>query len=229
MSEEYQEEIETGVTDPAAGGEEGDEQPITREAFIAMRNDLTGKIDQLKDQTSLYKTQLTVLQSGRGAAAPEPADNDPFSGREEDDVITVAEMRRIMSQMSSQIGGSLGEARLAADKPDYTEVVQTHLPNYLQSNPEMIQVLRSLPPHSRPGLAYLFGTLDPNYQAKKNQAKLAKETSGDATRIAANKAKPNMAGKGGGSPLSRAGHYETMDDAELERTISQVKMGSSRR
>lgn len=228
MPDEYQEEMEAGVTDPAAGGEESDEQPITREAFIAMRNDLTGKLEQVRDQNSLYKTQLTVLQSGRGPRPTETDDHDPFSGREDDDVITVAEMRRIVSQMTSHIGGSLEEARLAANKSDYAEVVKNHLPNYLQSNPEMIRVLRSLPPVVRPGLAYLFGTLDPNYQAKKNQAKLATETSGDAARIAANKAKPNMAGKGGGSPLAKASLYESMDDAELERTIAKVKMGGSR-
>jgi hypothetical protein len=229
MPDEYQNELETGETDPAAGGEEGDDQPVTREAFIAMRNDLAGKLDQLKDQNALYKTQLTVLQGGMGPGKTAADDNDPFSGREDDDVITVAEMRQIISQITSHIGGSLGEARLAANKSDYAEVVKTHLPNYLQSNPEMIQVLRSLPPASRPSLAYLLGTLDPNYLAKKNQANLAHEPSGDAARIAANKAKPNMAGKGGGAPLGKASRYESMDDAELERTIAQVKMGTLRR
>jgi hypothetical protein len=228
MSDEDLLEDNTGETDPDAGGGEGDDLPITREAFIAMRKDLTGKIDQLKDQNSLYKTQLTVLQRGGGGERSAPPDDDPFSGREDDDVITVAEMRKIIGQMSSQIGGSLGEARLAANKSDYAEVVQTHLPSYLQSNPEMVQVLRALPPALRPALAYRLGTLAPEYAAKKSQLKLAGQPNEDAARIAANKAKPNMAGKGGGSPLAKAGLYETMDDAELERTIAQVKMGSSR-
>lgn len=227
MSEEELDQLETGELDPAAGGEE-DDGPITREAFIAMRKDLSGKIDQLTDQNSLYKTQLTVLQRGGGSSKAETAEDDPFSGREGDDVVTVAEMRRIIGQLGSQIGGSLGEVRVAANKPDYAEVVQNHLPNYLQSNPEFIQILRALPPSLRPNLAYQLGTLDPKYQARRNQDRLSREDNGDAAKIAANKRKPNLTGRGGGSPLSKASHYEGMDDAELERTIAQVKMGKIR-
>ena len=223
---------QTGVTDPAAGGEgagagEG-EEPITREAFIAMRQDLQGKIDQLSDQNTLYKTRLAVMDrgSGGGGESAPAAEPDPFKGREEDDVITVAEMRQILAQMNTNIGASLGELHMTARQgSDYEEVVKNHLPNYLQSHPEMVQVLRALPPHLRPSLAYEFGSLDPAYLAKKSQTRLDTGEHANAARIAANKGKPNLGGKGGGALLSKASLYESMSDADLEKTIAQVKSG----
>ncbi len=227
---------QTGVTDPDAGGGDqdlgaDDNQPITREAFIAMRQDLNNKLSQITDQNALYKTQLALLQNqgnnGNGGPRQE-ADDDPFSGRDEEDVVTVAEMRQILSRLGSQIGASIGELRQAANKSDYAEVVKTHLPNYLQSNPEMVQVLKALPPNQRPALAYTLGTMDPAYQAKKAKGRLDQGSHEDVNRIAANKRRPQLGGKGGGSPLAKANLYESMSDAELERTISQVKSGRLR-
>jgi hypothetical protein len=230
---------QAGVTDPDAGGEaaetgEGGE-PITREAFIAMRQDMQNKIETLSDQNTLYKTRLELLERGHGGGGqPAPANEpDIFEDREDDDVPTVGDLRRfdqrikgMFQQISTNLGASLGELRMTARQgSDYEEVVKNHLPIYLQSHPEMVEVLRALPPHLRPNLAYELGSLDPAYLAKKNQARLDKGAHGDVGRIEANKGKPHLGGKGGGAPLSKASLYESMSDAELEKTIAQVKSG----
>lgn len=222
----------TGVTDPDAGGrpqdQGADDEPITKEAFIALRQDLQNKIDELEDKNSLYKTQLHVFQSGGGNnAAPRPEDSDPFHGREDDDVVTVAEMRQIMSQMGASIGGTLGELRTASANTDYAEVVKTHLPNYLQKNPEMVAVLKALPPNLRPALAYKLGVQDPAYSAKKNKERLETDPSHDVRRIADNKRRPQPGGKGGGGPLAKAQLYESMSDEDFEKVLAKVKSGES--
>jgi hypothetical protein len=224
---------QSGVTDPDAGGgpqgddDDDDDQPVSREAFNARMQTLQDKIDELEDRNQLYKTQLSVYQgAGGGQQGPARAQNqDPFADREDDDVVTVAEMKQILGRLMAGFNASLGEVRTASVKTDYAEVVKTHLPNYLEANPEMIPVLKALPADQRPALAYQLGTLDPAYQAKKTKTKLEAEPNPDLDRINANKRKPQPGGKGGGGPLGKAQMYATMSDEELERTLARVKSG----
>lgn len=218
--------------DPAAGdkGKEGlqDDQPgtISLEKHNATLADLQQQINNLADENRLYRVQMQMGRGGGdGGDKPGAGEDGFFQGREDEDVITVGELRSFESHLRQQFGGAMGEMQLAGQKADYQEVVQTHLPNFLRANPQYIRILRSALPQDRPRMAYDLGIQDPAYQAKKNKERLETDANPNAEAIRRNKQKPNLGGKGGRSPLSQAGRFEAMSDEELEKQIDKVMAG----
>lgn len=224
-----EDDVNTGVTDPDAGGGKQDDdqdQPVTREAFVAMRKDLQIKIDELSDQNQLLRAHFNMGRQGGGAGREASGEaDDPLKDRDGEDVLTVAEYRQLRARDRAQIAALVGEMRQSHQAKDYAEVIKTHLPNYLKDHPEDLALLQATLPEARPRLAYLLGTRDPAYQAKKSKEKL--ETGGheDAARIAANKGKPNLAGKGDRAAVSAQERFGKMSDQEFERHIANVKAG----
>lgn len=226
--------VDAGEKDHAAGGpddsgkEEGQET-IALEEHTAKVGDLQRQVEELTDQNRVYRAQINLGREGGGGGNKAGAqDSGFFAGRDEEDVPTVGELRQFEQHLRQEFGGAMGEIQLSGQKTDYQEVVSNHLPNFLRANPYYIQVLRSTPPQLRPRLAYDLGIQDPAYQVKKNKDRLEKDPNLEAEAIARNLKKPKLGGKGGGSPLSQASHFEAMDMGdELEKEIARVLMGVS--
>jgi hypothetical protein len=232
-------DLQTGETGSAAGGEDDDDDllqgvevvdgKVDRAAVIAMRRDLNEKLARLAeenegllDQNALYRANL---RSGPARSPEKQATAaDPyFEGRDDEDVVTVAEMKRILASERSMLSAGLSELAFGKTQADYETVIKKHLPNVLRTSPEMMDVINATHPSKRHITAYLIGQQDPKYRQGQAAAQLEKGAHEDARKIAANKGKPNLAAAKGAAGLSAAARYESMTDQELEAEIARVK------
>jgi len=218
--------IETGdKVDPDAGDrtDKGD-QTVPVSVVQSMReelNELKGQLQTAQDQVRLYQANVSQSQEtqGQGQQQQDRGEGGLLSGREDDDVLTVEDAKRLISAMDSRLGQVVGELTTFAQKGDYQEVIEKHLPNVIKSNPALIEAIRTSKNPSI--LAYELGKTDPEYQKK-----LAEKAQGETqTQIDKNLQKPGSASQagGGGGGLSSADQFAQMDDDKLEEHIANVK------
>jgi len=207
----------------AAGGqgeEEGQTVPVS--ALQAVREELQGVKEQLQasqDQIRLY--QANPPQGGQQQQQQGQVEQgtEGLAGMEDDDVITVADAKKLAAGLEARVGAVIGEMAMAAQNPDYNDVITNHLPKVIQANPALAQAIKSS--QNPYVLAYELGKTNPEY-VKKLAEKGQQET---ITTIEENLAKPGSASAagGGGGGISKADQYAQMSDDDLEKEIDAVK------
>ena len=206
----------------AAGGEgegEGEGQTVPVSVVQSIREEMSQVKDQLQvaqDQIRLYQANAETRQAeGEGAGKK----GEVLTDMEDDDVITVADAKKLVAQVEAKVDKVLGEVTLSSQKSDYAEVIQNHLPVVLRANPALIDAIStSKNPHL---LAYEIGKQDPEYVkkvAEKGQSEAARKAEENAN-------KPGSASQagGGGGGLTKADQFEKMSDDDLEKHIESVK------
>ena len=249
--------------DPAAGGQGAQGQPTGdhQEEMVPVSvvqgirtelNDQKRLNESLQDQINLYKVNAVTGQQQPGPAGPAaPQQGDAFEGMGEDEVLTVADAKKIFGGLGTQLGNTIRDMQMGITNSDYATVVTKHLPNVLKTNPALAQAIRT---SANPQLlAYTLAKTDPDYLKEQTgdtipsgleavlnranvpadmKATILKEFSGsgesadpNVQKIIENAEKPGSAGAAAGASagLTGADYYANMSDEELEKRIDDVK------
>lgn len=62
---------------------------------------------------------------------------DPYDNLQDDDVLTVGEAKKFMSQIQKNYSQSVEELKMQQAYPDYAETVKKYLPDVIKENPEL--------------------------------------------------------------------------------------------
>lgn len=213
MSEE---EI-TGANNPAAGDEDKQEQTVPVSVVQGLREELK----ELKETNAVYRAQL---MAGQQPQAQEPAPKNPLDDIGDDDVLTGADLKRLVPSIVGPLSQQISQVSVQGSKPDFEKVITKHLPKVLEAKPHLGNMLKSIKdPGQRLLMAYEFGVTDPAYTAATVTAGFEEE----AKKAEANASKPgslgNVKGQGSKSPEMR---YANMTDDEIEAKYQQVVYGS---
>jgi len=214
--------------------------------------------EELKSWKDIAREQQQTIQSlqaptGKTADGGTPTkEEDPvekaFAGMENDDVVTVESVKKIVSALTQSApkaktgpDPAVAELAVAMEYPEYRQVVKDYLPELLKQKPHLASAIRN---SENPYLTALdLAKTSPKYlkdQAAANGKKTDDESilneekgsGADKETDAAKKAMENLekpgtghefGGAGGG--LGKAHLYESMSDEDFEKRVAEVKRG----
>lgn len=177
----------------------------------------------------VLKQHVQTLQGQISAKEEKP---DAFASLEDDNVITVREVKALVSDLkaslSKQTNASnttndavVAELQVKVDHPDYLEVINKNLVNVLTAIPQLRTAIASAPEQHRPLLAYTIGTMDAEYKKKADEV----AHSEIAKRLQANANKPGSvhiaSGAADDTDLAKVIANESQPD--FEKRIASVK------
>jgi hypothetical protein len=121
------------------------------------------------------------------------------------------------------------EMQMRQTHSDYDDVIQNHLPQVIQQNPEAkqdiafaYQAYMAGMPNNLAQLAYEWGKTSPTY----GQQQQSQQMSQQAQQIQQNLQKPgSLSQAGGGGAMDRSNFYATASDEEIERREREVLSG----
>lgn len=191
------------------------------------RQALEEKVRMLEENIALYKANLSSIEP-KSQPKETKAEEDLFSGLDEDDVLTVREMKNILKKQAESLerekqaliqslGGTISEVQMMLTYPDYKDVITKHLPNVLKEKPHLRQaIVNSSNPYM---LAYELGKLDPEYTKSKKMDEIDMKSQ----KIIENLSKPQLGGAKGKGAADLVNHYLNLTDEQLEERIAQIK------
>lgn len=212
MSEQ---EFQNSYAPAAEGTEEPSQQTVSLEVVKAIREELKeskAKTAQLEAEMNIYRSNMTQNQTTTKEKEP-----DPFDGLDDDDAVSVAEVRKVLSGVEKRVKDALGQVSLQVQAPDLKEVLEKHTKPLIQANPALADIIKSSPnPYQT---AYLLGKI---YSSNSGGS-----TNATARKIEDNLNKPGDPGSagGGGFAINKAKRYESMSDEDFEREMERIKRG----
>ncbi len=225
MGKELDPETGEEIQDPAAGDQDDQQDQEEEKVPVSAVKGIREELNQVKAQLQASQDQVRLYQANAPQQQPQSQEgtqskpDQVLEGMEDDDVITVADARKLARNLKAEVGTVLSELSMAARVPDYEEVISKHLPKVLQANPALAQAIRT---SANPAiLAYELGKTDPEYVKTKAQAAQQQV----ANQVEKNLKEPGSASAagGGGGGLSQADQFARMSDDDLEKHIANVK------
>jgi len=240
-------EQETGVTEPAAGvqepegvaspGDTAQSADETKTVPLSVLKSMRDEMKTLKDQNKLYQTQAqNQPQPAQAPQAPQ-APVDPLQGMQDDDIVTVADQKKIMSQTKAELQNNFVDLQskyealaFMASHPDFNEKKQLVI-NRAQTDPTFAANLK----RELSGSPNAFATLYNYGSILVNTENKVQEKEGDflseLDQILANQEKPGSPAQVGGDSAAIGGgsKYDNMDIstpdglAAFEKQIAKVK------
>lgn len=215
------------VVDPAAGDQD---KTVPLSALEGVRTELKqakeeGKV--LQSQVELYKANaaLTPDQSGQ-------RQNDPLEGLEDGDVVTVADVKRIMGDQEVRYSAIANQLKAGQGTADYEQVIEKYLPSVISVNPALAGAIKTS--DNPVALALQLAKSSDAYRKDQVETDLAKDKGAkvdkdgkpisEADQILANQEKPGSAsaGAGAGGGISAVDKVLAMTDDELEAKIAEI-------
>jgi hypothetical protein len=185
------------------------------------------KSKNAEDLVELYKAQ-GPQRSPQPQQPQQPAVDPAFQGKDDQDIVTFAELKEIMGVKERQFGQVVTELDMAQRNSDYYKVVNDHLPNVIKKNPNLIMAIKtSQNPYV---LAYELGKTDPKYKESAKgggngeDTEPSKDAGADVKKIIDNASKPgspsSVAARRG---LSQVSIYQQMSPDDIEKRIAEIK------
>lgn len=161
---------------------------------------------RLQDELKMIKDHMMLMQSSQQRQEPK---SDEFSGLQDDDVLTVGEFKKALSQKEQTYQMTLQELRMTQKYPDYQETIAKYLPDVIKQNPSLRESLLKTQDYE---LAYYLAKNSDSY--KKDHKKAIRNQ--DAERMVQNSQQTGtLAAVGNTSPISQARRYKEMSDADF--------------
>lgn len=188
-----------------------------REAIVALRREN----QQLKQQMQYMSA---VVQQSQQQPQQPGQQQDIFAEYDDDDVITVADMKKVLQQQGQpqQRGPDVRELQMMVQFPDYEQEIQK-IPKLLENAKFLVSAISNSenPFMTAYFLAKHFADGQPQQQPKgqggNNQV---------AQQIMDNLSKPRSVSQAGsGGTIARANYYAQLDDDALEAEITKAKRG----
>lgn len=210
---------------------------------------LRDELNQAKAQAMQYQQQAEVMRANAAAwqqnqqyvqpQAPPQQPADPFTGLRDDDVLTVADVKKIVERLPSAAHApvvdndlrlSVMKLEMAQADPQYETTIRTYLPEVLASDPTLRTVIAASPNPLKTALT--LARANPKYiMARSSQQQSAPGAQlsplDQLSVILNNLEKPGNPGQFGGASVGagNAGRYAAMSDAEFDAHVKSVKGG----
>ena len=200
--------LATDTQDAQAGPQTSDQMvPLSAlQSERAQRQHREIELEVIRDHVALLQANQAQAQTPR---------KDEFEGMSENDVLTVGEAKKFMSQFNRQFQLSVEELRMTQKYPDYQEVVTKYLPEVLKENPRIRDSLQTSQDYE---LAYYLARNCDAYKAENKKRKI----NSDAERIVQNSQKAgSISSVGSTSPISQAKRYKSMSDDDFMREVNK--------
>lgn len=216
------------------------EKPVNpqSEHFRALRDEVDRMKAEREAEKRDYQIQLEMLRANLGnqKQPQEPSSKRMFDGLSDEDVPSVAEIRREWEQREAGYQARLEELQVQQAYPDYAEVIEKFSVPLMKQKPHLLQGLQSS--SNKAMYAYDLGkmvqqmvTMQTTAQQRQAEAPKAADATPmapdalrsealqkaeAAQRMVENSRKPGTLSQGGGqSALSQADYFATMSDAEF--------------
>ena len=167
---------------------------------------------QLQEQMKMLQDHIALIQANQqsGAkSAPESTVND-------DDILTVGEAKKYLSQMQQNYQMSVEELRVQQKYSDYNEVISSYLPAVVNKNPALKATLTNDP--NRYELAYFLAKNSDEYREANKRSK----KSAEAQRMVENSNRAgNLSSVGSAAPKSQVSAYKNMSDEDFMRLANK--------
>lgn len=193
--------VATAVAEP-----QGEQRQVPLDALQAERQERQA----LQDELRMVKENMQLMMQ-RQMSEPQTSKQDEWNGYDDQDVLTVGEFKKKLSEKEAQMQQGIEELRLQMQHPDYSEVVTTYLPEVLKQNPGLGKRLKETKDFE---LAYHLAKNSDAYR----KAHAQKTYNDDAQRIVEN---ANQAGSlssvGQMAPISEAKRWKDMSPEEFQQ------------
>jgi hypothetical protein len=200
--------------------------------FAALREEVDRMKSEREAERKEYQAQMEMLRVNMAQkTSPTQAKEERkfLDGMRDDDVPSVAELRREFEQREAAYVSRLNELQVVQQHPDYAEVIQNYTSKIVQNEPDALEVIQK---SANPALtAYKMGKkeqriaeLEAKLQGHTSQTQQPQQPqiSENAKRIVANSKKPGTLSQAGGQgALSKADYYASMSDEEFAKFASK--------
>lgn len=165
---------------------------------------------QLQEQLKMLQDHVALIQANQSRAVPQE------STLADDDILTVGEAKKYLSQMQQNYQASVEELRVQQKYNDYNEVVSKYLPEVINKNPALKSTLQNDP--NKYELAYFLAKNSDSYRDANKRTK----KSAEAQRMVENsKRAGNLSSVGSTAPKSQVSAYKHMSDDEFMKMANK--------
>jgi hypothetical protein len=190
------------------------EQQMDRQVPLDALQAERAERQKLQDDLKMMKDHLTLMQANQTQPRQEMSKDD-FDGLDENDVLTVKDLKRALVDKEKKFQTTIQELRMTQKYPDYQQVVTQYLPEVIKQNPSLAGTLQNSQDYE---LAYYLAKNSEGFKADHKKTK----KNADAERIVQN---ANRAGSlssvGQTSPISEAKRYKDMSDDDFKKTVQK--------
>lgn len=166
---------------------------------------------QLQENVKLLQDHLSLMQANK----PAPK-TDEFDNLNDQDVLTVGEAKKFISNFQRQQQMAVQELKIAQQYTDYNEVVRKYLPNVLKDDPELKDVIMNSPDPYK--TAYYLAKRSDSYLQEQRNANRSPE----AKQAASNMQRPgNLSSVGQAVPSSQTSHWKQMSDSDFMKQVNR--------
>jgi hypothetical protein len=190
--------------------EEAPEQQVPLSALQAERSER----QRMQEEIKLIKDHMSLIQANQQDQKREPNQQIDDTSND-DDVLTVGEAKKYLSEMNSSYSSSIQELKMVQKHPDYQDVIMKHLPEVLKENPSLRRTLEKSNDYE---LAYFLAKNSAGYRG--NETK--KKKSDTAQRIIENSQQVgNLSSMGASTPVQMVKNYKNMSDDDFSDLVNK--------
>jgi len=229
------EDTTTGVTAPAAGGqsEAPSEAPATNvtvplHVVQTVRQELASEKAARADVEQ--RLQLFMMQGQQQPPQQQaPPPEDPLAGMQDDELINVKDLRKLVSNMrpgiTPEIQTTIAKLEAKVQDPNYEATIRTYLPDMITAQPTLRDMIARAPNPLHAALT--VAKMSPKYQEAQKQPNAPRaDILNDLQRIIENATKPMSPGSmGGGGAVAGHDRFRTMSDQDFEAEVQRVLSG----
>jgi hypothetical protein len=190
------------------------------ENFRALREEvdrIKADREQERREHQLQLDMLRVNLNRQETPQPEMKSKQMFDGMKDDDIPSVAEIRKEWQERESGYQSRLEELQVAQMHPDYAEVIEKYALPLVKNKPHLMQGIQNS--SNKALFAYELGKMAQQINAVQHSAPVMSET---AQRIVDNSRKPGTLSQAGGQAvLSQTDYFATMSDKEFMKYASR--------
>lgn len=193
--------VQQDVDNSTSVNQEEEKVPLSAlQAERKQRQELQNNLKMMQDHLELLKQNKDVEQQQESS----------FSNLQDDDVLTVGEAKKYISNIQNDYKQSIEELRMQQFYPDYSETIRNYLPDVIKDNPELKDdIQRAKNPYK---LAYFLAKKSDRYLSDKKQINKNQQ----AERILKNSSQSgNLSSVGQTSTKSAAKPWSQMSDKEF--------------
>jgi len=188
-----------------------------------MRDELKTVKEQNAQLASTLQQQSNLLNANNSGTAQQAQSRQ----RDDDDIITYADLKQVMGDALNPVLSQLAENRVAASKSDFEDVVKNGLPLALKADPTLREAIQSS--KNPAALAYRMAKLELEVAGiGKGKSDAADDPTPEeiAAQLKANQQKPGSASAASdtGGGVGDVNKFATMSDEEFAAHVSKVKM-----
>lgn len=202
--------------EPARPSEEPKDANPQAENFRALREEVDRMKAERDSEKREYQAQLDLLRANLNSKSEATQERKFLDGLKDDDVPSVAELRREMEIREASYQSRLEEMQVAAQHSDYAEVIEKFALPLVKQKPHLAEGIQGA--RNKALFAYELGKMAQAMQ----QPAPAPVMSESAQRIVENSRRPGTLSQvGGNGALSKADYISTMSDADFARYASK--------